>query len=154
MCSARVRFPEEEGFLAFDYYYNAELNTWGKWADLVPKYEHPEEEDFNFSKMLVHSVQTCRLNKLCEYHIVRRKPVLFIGSSGTGKTVVLLDFLKKNQNENMKSEGMMFNSYTTAPDVQYNIEAKIDKKTKNIYGLPGGQILVYFVDDLNMPAGD
>jgi len=26
MCSARVRFPEEEGMLAYDYYYNAELN--------------------------------------------------------------------------------------------------------------------------------
>ena len=54
----------------------------------------------------------------------------------------------------MKSNGIMFNSYTDAPDVQYDVEAKIDKKTKNIYGLPGGQILVYFVDDLNMPAGD
>ena len=107
-----------------------------------------------FSKILVHSVQTCRLNKLCEYHISRRKPVLFIGSSGTGKTVVLNDFLKRNQDENMKSNGIMFNSYTDAPDVQYDVEAKIDKKTKNIYGLPGGQILVYFVDDLNMPAGD
>ena len=40
MCSARVRFPEEEGMLAYDYYYNAELNNWGKWEELVPEYEH------------------------------------------------------------------------------------------------------------------
>lgn len=47
-----------------------------------------------------------------------------------------------------------FNSYTDASSVQKHIESKIDKKTKNIFGLPGTQILIYFVDDLNMPAGD
>lgn len=33
---------------------------------------------------------------------------------------------------------MNFNSYIDAPDVQLNLELRIEKKTKNIYGLGGG----------------
>ena len=47
-----------------------------------------------------------------------------------------------------------FNSYTTAPDVQINLELKLINKTKEIKGCLGAKILVYFVDDLNMQAPD
>jgi len=150
----KTRFPDEEGTTVFDYYYNSEINDWQKWDDLIIPYEHPEDEDFMFSKILVHSIQTCRLQKLCAYHVSRRKPVLFIGNSGTGKTVVIKDFLNRTDPEQTTFANINFNSYTTAPDVQINLELKLINKTKEIKGCLGAKILVYFVDDLNMQAPD
>jgi len=119
-----------------------------------PIADTPEDEEFMYSKILVHSIQTCRLQKLCAYAVSRRKPVLFIGNSGTGKTVVIKDFLSRTDPEAVTYANINFNSYTTAPDVQINLELKLINKTKEIKGCLGAKILVYFVDDLNMQAPD
>lgn len=47
-----------------------------------------------------------------------------------------------------------FSSRTTSMDVQRNIEAAVDKRTRNIYGPPAGKQLVIFIDDMNMPIVD
>lgn len=54
---------------------------------------------------------------MAEYCVKRRKPLLFIGSSGTGKTVVIKDFLAINPLDDLIPGIMNFNSYIDAPDV-------------------------------------
>jgi len=49
------KFPEIEGSIIFDFYYDVETNDWAQWVDCVKEYEHPEEEDFLYSKILVHN---------------------------------------------------------------------------------------------------
>lgn len=44
-----------------------------------------------------------------------------------------------------------FSSRTTSMDVQRNLEASVEKWTKEVYGPPPGKKLVCFIDDLNMP---
>ncbi len=46
---------------------------------------------------------------------------------------------------------MNFSSRTTSLDVQRNLEANVEKRTKDIYGPPVGKRLIVFVDDMNMP---
>lgn len=36
-------------------------------------------------------------------------------------------------------------------DVQRNLEASVEKRTKDTYGPPMGKRLLVFMDDLNMP---
>ena len=36
-------------------------------------------------------------------------------------------------------------------DVQRNLEANVEKRTKDLYGPPPGKRLVVFIDDMNMP---
>jgi hypothetical protein len=44
-----------------------------------------------------------------------------------------------------------FSSRTTSMDLQRNLEASVEKRTKEIYGPPMGKRLLVFMDDLNMP---
>lgn len=44
-----------------------------------------------------------------------------------------------------------FSSRTTSMDLQRNLEASVEKRTKEIYGPPVGKRLLVFMDDLNMP---
>ena len=46
---------------------------------------------------------------------------------------------------------MSFSSRTTSLDVQRNLEANVEKRTKDTYGPPPGKRLIIFVDDMNMP---
>ena len=46
---------------------------------------------------------------------------------------------------------MNFSSRTTSLDVQRNLEANVEKRTKDTYGPPPGKRLIIFVDDMNMP---
>jgi hypothetical protein len=46
---------------------------------------------------------------------------------------------------------MNFSSRTTSLDVQRNLEANVEKRTKDTYGPPPGRRLLIFVDDMNMP---
>lgn len=46
---------------------------------------------------------------------------------------------------------MNFSSRTTSLDVQRNLEANVEKRTKDTYGPPPGKRLLIFVDDMNMP---
>lgn len=47
-----------------------------------------------------------------------------------------------------------FSSRTTSLDVQRNLEANVEKRTKDTYGPPPGKRLLIFVDDMNMPQVD
>lgn len=47
-----------------------------------------------------------------------------------------------------------FSSRTTSMDVQRNIEAAVEKRTRETYGPPPGKKLLIFIDDMNMPLVD
>ena len=49
---------------------------------------------------------------------------------------------------------MNFSSRTTSLDVQRNMEANVEKRTKDTYGPPPGKRLIVFIDDMNMPQVD
>ena len=46
------------------------------------------------------------------------------------------------------------NSFSDAASMQAQLEAPLEKKSGLRYGAPGSRRLVYFIDDLNMPAVD
>ena len=44
-----------------------------------------------------------------------------------------------------------FSSRMTSMDVQRNLEANVEKRTKDSFGPPPGKRLIVFIDDMNMP---
>jgi dynein heavy chain len=45
-------------------------------------------------------------------HIKRRKPVLYVGKAGTGKTSIIKDFFSEIDKDTVVTASINFNSYT------------------------------------------
>ena len=80
-----------------------------------------------------------------------KRPVLFVGESGTSKTATTQAWLKTLDTDSHLLLNINFSSRTTSMDVQRNLEANVEKRTKDSYGPPPGKRLMVFIDDMNMP---
>uniref|UniRef100_A0A8C6RAH3 Dynein, axonemal, heavy chain 10 n=1 Tax=Nannospalax galili TaxID=1026970 RepID=A0A8C6RAH3_NANGA len=136
----------------FDFHFEPKQNQWIPWSKLVPEYIHDHTK--KFIDILVHTVDTTRSTWILEQMIKIKQPVLFVGESGTSKTATTQNFLK-NLNEETNIVLMVgFSSRTTSLDIQRNLEANVEKRTKDTYGPPMGKRLLVFMDDMNMPKVD
>ncbi|XP_052023863.1 dynein axonemal heavy chain 10 [Apodemus sylvaticus] len=136
----------------YDFHFDSKRNHWIPWNKLVPEYVHSHEK--KFVDILVHTVDTTRTTWILEQMVKIKHPVLFVGESGTSKTATTQNFLK-NLNEETNIVLMVnFSSRTTSLDIQRNLEANVEKRTKDTYGPPMGKRLLVFMDDMNMPKVD
>ncbi len=77
----------------YEYFYDTELNKWVPWADKVPQYEH--KVGLKFHEILVPTVDTVRNTWVLELMIKIKRPVVFVGETGTSKTATIQNFLRK-----------------------------------------------------------
>ncbi|XP_053509735.1 dynein axonemal heavy chain 10 isoform X2 [Ictalurus furcatus] len=145
---------ELPGFLPtlYDFHFDASVKKWTPWSSLVPKYIH--DPDMNFIDILVPTVDTTRTNWLLEQMVKVKRPVLLVGESGTSKTATTQNFLNSLNPDTTTVLNINFSSRTTSMDLQRNLEASVEKRTKETYGPPTGKRLLLFMDDLNMPRVD
>jgi dynein heavy chain len=80
--------------------------------------------------------------------------MLFVGYAGTGKTTIVKDYFADVDKEITVCSTMSMNSYTDSKALQTVIESNVDKRMGKIFGPPSGKILMFFMDDLNMPKLD
>jgi len=87
--------------------------------------------------------------------IVNKHPVLFVGESGTAKSVIISNYLGSLSADHYMKLNFNFSSRTTSRDLQANIEDNIDKRSGRIFGPKIlGKKLILFIDDLHMPKVD
>ena len=111
-------------------------------------------EDGKFASILVPTVDTVRSSWLLDTFCGAGKPVLFVGDSGTAKTVTIAKYLGNLDATKNVILNMNFSSRTTSMDVQRGVEDIVEKRTKDTYGPATGKRLILFFDDLNMPRVD
>ncbi|XP_078467787.1 dynein axonemal heavy chain 10-like [Lampetra planeri] len=136
----------------YDFHFDEESKHWVSWANRVPQYM-PRPE-VRFGDILVPTVDTLRITWLLEQMVKIKRPALLVGESGTSKTVITHNFLKDLNKETTIVLKMTFSSCTTSMDVQRNLEANIEKITRDTFSPPLGKRLLMFIDDMNMPRVD
>lgn len=136
----------------YEFCFDVKELRWRSWQALVPPFEPPS--DGRFSSILVPTVDTVRSIYLLDCMVSMRKPILFIGESGTAKTVTIAKYLHSLNNDEYMTLSMNFSSRTTSIDVQRSIEENVKKRPRETYGPPTGKRLIVYIDDLNMPKVD
>lgn len=90
---------------------------------------------------------------LVDMFISHRKPLLFFGPTGTGKSFYIRHYMmnKLSLNEYVPSV-VTFTTQTSANFTQEMILSKLIKRKRDVYGPSLGKVCVIFVDDMNMPV--
>ncbi|XP_029423391.1 dynein heavy chain 11, axonemal [Nannospalax galili] len=144
-----VKFPSQGTI--FDYYLDHKTKKFLPWTDKVPQFTM--DADAPLKTVLVHTQETTRLRYFTELLLEKGKPLMLVGNAGVGKTVFLSDMLTSLSEDYIVSR-VPFNYYTTAAALQRILEKPLEKKAGRSYGPKGKKKLVYFIDDMNMPAVD
>ncbi|NWT20166.1 DYH9 protein, partial [Vireo altiloquus] len=145
-----IKFPSQG--TVFDFYIDPETKKFEPWSKLIPQFEFDPEVPLQ--GCLVPTAETVRVQFLVARLLQRRRPVLLVGTAGTGKSVLLGDTLCSLDTDRYLVKRVPFNFYTTSAVLQGVLEKPLDKKAGRNYGPPGTKRLVYFIDDLNMPEVD
>nr|XP_057927446.1 dynein axonemal heavy chain 10-like isoform X3 [Doryrhamphus excisus] len=136
----------------YDFHFDESKQKWVPWSSLVAKYIH--DSDRKFFDILVPTFDTTRTSWILEQLVKIKKSVLLVGDSGTSKTATIHNFLKHQSADTSITLTINLSSRTTSMDLQRNLEANVEKRTKEIYGPPMGKRLLVFIDDMNMPKVD
>jgi len=107
-----------------------------------------------FSNLVVPTAETTRQSFLLDTHVAQKKGMLYVGAAGTGKTTIVNNYFATLDKEKTIFASINFNSYTDSKAMQVVIESQVDKRSGVIFGPPLGKVLIYFMDDLNMPYLD
>jgi dynein heavy chain len=148
-----VRMPPQD--TVYDYFVSLEENEFKNWKTIVTAFE--PVPDMSYFEMVVPTADTVRFSFIMKNLIEINKPVFVTGVTGTGKTTVISKLLE--QLAPLKEDGGMgitsipvnFSAQTASLVVQMTIEAKMEKKRKNLMGAAANRKCVIFVDDVNMP---
>lgn len=103
-------------------------------------------------KILVQTVDTVRYTYLLNLAVTFNYPCLFVGPTGTGKSVYILQHINALDEARYTPPIVIgLSARTTANTTQHMIDAKLDRRRKGVFGPVAGKKVVCFVDDLNMP---
>lgn len=83
-----LAFPDEDTIYKFEFL-GKSSGMWGKWSDklaLMP----PIAKDAAYNEIIVPTLDTVRYTFLMDMLITHQKAVLFVGPTGTGKSVYIM----------------------------------------------------------------
>ncbi|XP_039204061.1 dynein heavy chain 12, axonemal isoform X1 [Crotalus tigris] len=145
--------PFEEKGLVYDYMFELKgKGRWAHWNEAVKNINY-SDKSIKVQDVIVPTMDTVRYTYLMELCIKYGKPLLFVGPTGTGKSVYVKDKLMHHLQKDLYFPFFLnFSARTSANQTQNIIMARLDKRRKGIYGPPLGKKCVIFVDDMNMPA--
>ena len=143
--------PLESASTVYDYKFDVQGRSWCLWTDTIEKLEILPGSQF--SDIIIPTKDSARYTFLLDLALQHNQPLLMVGPTGTGKSVYmnrhLLQGLPKDK---WTPVFITMSARTSANMVQDQVDGRMDKRKKGVYGPPIGRKSVVFVDDLNMPS--
>ena len=153
----------EGGATIFDYYFDVVEGKLVPWASLVEqRYHVPIEQSITdvgavpFFDIFVPTVESACAMYLIGKLNAQRRPVMLAGGGGSGKTMLLREFMRRQDAGAEDRLGRMFtlNHYTDSLALQTQLQQSLDKRSGTSIGPPSGKSMMIFLDDLSMPSAD
>lgn len=145
--SAKFPFPEEG--LIYDYKFVLKEKTFLPWLDSSKVYEI--DPRLTYGEIVVPTNDYTRMLYLMKTLLTSKKHVMCPGPTGTGKSLNAYTLLQTSLSEEFQYISITFSAQTSANQTQDNIDSKMEKRRKGIFGPPPGKKCIIFVDDMNMP---
>ncbi|XP_069795725.1 dynein axonemal heavy chain 12 isoform X2 [Narcine bancroftii] len=145
--------PFEDKGLVYDYMYEFKARgRWIHWNEAIRNINLGDKLT-KVQDIIVPTMDTVRYTYLLDFCITHGKPLLFVGHTGTGKSLYVQDKLMNNLDKELYVPFFInFSARTSANQIQNIIMSRLDKRRKGVYGPPMGKKCVIFIDDMNMPA--
>lgn len=135
----------------YEYFVNTEKKEWDSWEQRINQIKPINKE---FHEIIVPTVDTVRNRFLVEKLLNAEQPMLLVGESGVGKTILINQILM-SLDSNKLSFTINFSAGTSSAGVQEIIESYYDRRAKNRFQPKGSKLkAVCVIDDLNMPMKD
>ena len=133
--------------------YFIEHHRWRLWKELLDKMDKEIQFDHSlqFHEIVVPTTETLHYSFLLNLMVKNEIPTVFVGPTGTGKTVYISKYIRSLSIEEYVSIFACFSAKTSANQVQDIIDHKMEKRGRRLFGPPFGKKCIVFVDDLNMP---
>uniref|UniRef100_A0A8C5KDB1 Dynein axonemal heavy chain 3 n=1 Tax=Jaculus jaculus TaxID=51337 RepID=A0A8C5KDB1_JACJA len=144
-------FPERGSIYDF-YFLKQGSGHWNAWTDYITKEEEIIPANAKVSELIIPTMETARQTFFLKSYLDHEIPILFVGPTGTGKSVITNNFLLHLPKNTYVPNFINFSARTSASQTQDIIMSKLDRRRKGLFGPPLGKKAVVFVDDLNMPA--
>mgnify|MGYP003961386239 CR=1 FL=1 len=141
----------KEGQLMFDSFVDSQTLEYDDWGEIVPEWEYPGDTDLDFSTLYVPTADSVRSEFLLSHLASKNRAVLFIGGTGTAKTVTVEHFIHHQDTQRYAYKKLNFSSITTPQIFQNNVEKSVEKRLGHTYGPKGGKKMFMFIDDVSMP---
>lgn len=135
----------------FEYFFCMDTKEWHHLDTKVHVYQEPSP--FCFYKVFVPTKTSILYQELLQ-KLSTVCPILLVGDSGTGKTVISDKFVSSLSEETYSSLKINMSSMTKSSGIKSFLDSKIEKRVGSMYGAPLGKKLVVFIDDMHMPQID
>jgi dynein heavy chain len=142
--------PSADDTTIYDYFFDKPTATWRTWTSIVPDVTIPSTAQF--SDIIVPTAETTRFTHLLNLAVKHGHPFLTIGPTGTGKSIQTASYLASLPISQWAPIFVTLSARTTANMTQEQIESRLDKRGRGVFGPSVGRRAVAFVDDLNMPS--
>lgn len=137
----------------YDYYLDEKQAKFVYWKERKEQMEFKYPHQASFFQLFVPTIDTERTQDLLKKMTSINKPVFITGGTGTGKSMIVQQFIRMNRDAmELVPIILNFSAQTTSASTQANIESKLQKKRAKVFAAKGNSKTLIFIDDVNMPA--
>ncbi|XP_074039467.1 dynein axonemal heavy chain 7-like [Leptinotarsa decemlineata] len=143
-----VGIPHEG--LIYDYYYiYKQRGNWKLYQDILKTEKIVESRYMN--TFLVPTIDTLRCHSLLDKFVKKNENILFVGPSGSGKSILIEDALM-NKFDKSKYEILQvnFNVNLQSHVLQRHILSKLNKIKTGVFIPQSGKNFISFIDNINL----